>query len=261
MVVSYYVKEETVTSSRRYRWNSWERGNVPYVILQWTLSGEGKLDWEGGTLSVPEGYAFVVVVPERTSYYYPPESKEPWVIGWCNFYGDFACDMFRRFQREFSPVAALPQRSAAAALLRQLVALTATPTESIRHQMSLQAYAFYLEWWQELSHPRHRGEDGLDWAIRFCRERFREPLLVKQIADEAGMSREYFSRKFMERMRQTPAAFLRRLRLEEASVLLRETRLPLEEIAMRSGFCSATHLMHNFQRIYGKNPSQCRGSI
>ncbi len=258
LTVSYQRKEESVSTSR-YRWNSWERGNVPYVILQWTLSGEGRLDCAQGALRVPAGYAFVVVVPERSSYYYPPENREPWVFSWLNFYGEFACDLFRKLRSEFGPVMALPRRSAAAASLRRLLSLDSHPPEAIRRQVSLQAYAFFLEWWEELAQPRRRGDDGLEWAIRFCQERFREPLLVKQIADEAGMSREYFSRKFRQRTHQTPAAFLRRLRLEEASSLLQETQMPVSEIAMRSGFCSATHLMHNFQRVYGRNPSQSRG--
>jgi transcriptional regulator GlxA family with amidase domain len=41
---------------------------------------------------------------------------------------------------------------------------------------------------------------------------------------------------------QVPAAFLRRLHLNEARTPLRNTRLPLDEIAMRSGFYSSKAL-------------------
>jgi AraC-like DNA-binding protein len=253
-----YMRQEEKASSPRYRWNNWERGDRPYVILQWTLSGEGRLDCDQGTLRVPEDYAFVVLVPERTAYYYSPESREPWVFGWMNFYGEFACEIFRALRSQFGAVLSLPRRSAAASSLRRLLAYVSNPRESNRWQVSLQAYAFVLEWWRQVSQPQRRSEDRLEWAIRFCRERFREPLAVKEIADQAGMSREYFSRIFAARMRETPAAFLRRLRLNEASILLRETRLPLGEIAMRSGFYSGTHLMHTFQRVRGTNPSRWR---
>ncbi len=50
-------------------------------------------------------------------------------------------------------------------------------------------------------------------------------------------------------MRQPPAAFLRHLRVNEAATLLRETELPLHEVAMRSGFYSTRHLMRTFQRV------------
>jgi AraC family transcriptional regulator of arabinose operon len=254
-----YLRQEEKVSSPRYRWNNWERGRRPYVILQWTLSGAGEVEGPQGVFSIGEGSALVVVVPERSSYYYPAGSREPWVFSWLNFYGDLACDLFRNLQMEFGPVIPLPRRSAAAASLQRLISLAAPSRESDRWQVSLQAYAFVLEWWREVTQPRRHGEDGLEWAIRFCRERFREPLVVKELAGEAGMSREHFSRMFTARMKDTPAAFLRRLRIEESSTLLRETRLPLGEIAMRSGFHSARHLMLTFQRVRGINPSRLRG--
>jgi AraC-like DNA-binding protein len=253
-----YARKEERVSSPRYRWNSLERGTRPFVILQWTLSGEGRLDCAQGTLRVPEDHALIVVVPEKSTYYYPAESREPWTFGWLNFYGELSCSLFRKLQAEFGPVIPIPRRGAAAAALRRLVSLTVASRESDRRQISLQAYAFLLEWWREIAHPAHQGEEGLARAVRFCRERFREPVVVKELADEAGMSREYFSRLFAARMKETPAAFLRRLRLDEASTLLRETRLPLAEIAMRSGFYSARHLMLTFQRVRGVNPSRYR---
>ncbi len=258
LFVPYLRTEERITSAR-YRWNNLERGNQPYAIVQWTLSGVGHFDSSRGTLPIPEGHALVVVVPERSSYYYPPDHREPWVFSWLNFYGDFACAFFRKFQAEFGPIVPLPKRSAAAASFQRLTRVALKSKEPDRWQVSQQAYAFILDWWRAVAQPRRRGEQGLDWAIRFCRERFREPLVVKELADEAGMTREHFSRLFRDRTQETPAAFLRRLRLEESSALLRGTKLPLDEIAMRSGFYSARHLMLTYQRVHGVNPSQLRG--
>jgi AraC-like DNA-binding protein len=256
-VASYYSDKER-RASPRYRWNNWERGDQPFVILQWTLSGEGRFESARGVQPVPEEFAFVALVPGRSTYFYPPEGREPWVFSWLNFYGDLAYELFRAFETKFGPVIPLPRRSAAASALRRLFSLIAKSKGTSRWQVSLQAYTFILEWWRELMQPQGRSEDGLELAIRFCRERFREPLAVKEIAHEAGMSREHFSRIFVQRLGKTPAAFLRRLRLNEAATLLRDTRLPLGEIAMRSGFYSARHLMLTFRRERGVNPSLYR---
>jgi AraC-like DNA-binding protein len=257
LTVPYFQREEKIVSAK-YRWNSWERGNRPYVILQWTQSGEGRIDHAGKTLPVPEGHALLVLIPGQSSYYYPPEGRVPWVFSWLNFYGELACDLFLRFQHEFGPVIRLPNRSPAASALRRLMALAGNVKQAGRWQVSVQAYAFIVEWWRELAQPQAGGESGLEAAIHSCRERFRQPLVVKELADEAGMTREHFSRLFRTRMKETPAAFLRRLRLEESATLLKETRLPLAEIAMRSGFRSARHLMLTFQRDRGINPSTLR---
>jgi transcriptional regulator GlxA family with amidase domain len=59
-------------------------------------------------------------------------------------------------------------------------------------------------------------------------------------------------------MGKTPAAYLQQLRLGEAEGLLRDTHLPLREVALRSGFYSARHLMRTFQRVHGRSPSRLR---
>jgi AraC-like DNA-binding protein len=228
------------------------------VILQWTVSGEGIYEDARGAVPVPPEHAFLAVVPEDASYYYPPDHDDPWVFTWINFYGPVACDLLRRFKNEFGAVMPLGSRGAAAAAFRRLLTLTAQSESPDRARVSLQAYAFLLEWWRELATPTGGGENGLDRAIRFCREHFREPLSVKQIAQEAGMSREHFTRVFHQQVGQSPGSFLRGLRVNEAATLLRDTNLPLREISMRSGFYSSQHLMRTFQRLHHVSPSEFR---
>ena len=257
--VPYFKSKETI-SSPRYRWSCQDRGDEPFVIIQWSLSGEGVYENGDGPIPVPADHAFVAVVPECSTYYYAPAQQEPWIFAWINLYGSFACDLARKFQVEFGPVIPLSSRGSTAASLRRLLTLTAQATPPDRFRISLQAYAFLLEWWREASLPGGGSETGLSRAIRFCREHFREPLGIKQIAHEAGVSREHFSRIFRDHTGQSPGAFLRGLRIDEAATLLRETSLPLREIAMRSGFYSSQHLMRTFQRLHGINPSEYRRS-
>jgi AraC-like DNA-binding protein len=258
LIFSSRMREQVVTARSRYRWNSYNRGGNPFVILQWTRSGAGVIEGERGQLRVPADHAFVVVAPERSTYYYPPDGREPWAFHWMNFSGALAITLFKAFQDEFGPVVFLSSQGAAAAALRRLQALVAKAGQQDRRQLSLLAYTFILEWWREASEPDKASRNGLDRAIRFCREHFREPLGVKEIASESGLSREHFSRLFSKRMKATPAAFLRNLRLREAESFLRHTHLPLKEIAMRSGFYSARHLMRAFQRTHGQSPSTFR---
>lgn len=255
--VPYFVDRSSV-STPRYRWESWNRGEEPFVILQWTLSGEGIFEDERGKARVPPGHAFVSIVPERASYYYPPEGREPWVFGWVNFYGPLACTLFHAFRLQFGPVVFLSSRGAAATTLRRLKGQITRGHQLDRWQAGLHAYTFLLEWWREASEPGKGSVEGLERAVRFCRDHFREQLGVKEIACESGLSREHFTRLFSKHMRETPAAFLRRLRLREAETFLLETTLPLEEVALRSGFYSMRHLLRTFQRAHKQNPSEFR---
>ncbi len=212
-----FMVNQTIASPR-YHWNCHDRGPAPFVILQWTQSGEGIFENRRGV--------------QR--------------------------DLFRRLQARFGPVLPLSSRGAAAATLRRLMAAASEPVAPERSSVSLLSYAFALEWWREAAAPTGGRENRLTRAVQVCRQRFREPLGVKEIANEVGMSREHFTRIFVEEMRQPPAAFLRQLRVDEASLLLRETELPLREIALRSGFYSARHLMRTFQRVHRIAPAAYR---
>ncbi len=253
-----YTQRKEIVSSSRYRWNCWDRGSNPFVILQWTLSGEGVYEGKEGRFQVSADHAFIAVLPEQSTYYYPPEQKEPWIFSWFNFYGPLACDLFLKFKAQFGPVVPLAPRGPAATYLRRLYVKSARAEASDRFQTSLQSYAFLLEWWREALQPPRRPEDRLAHALRFSREHFREAVGVKELASEAGMSREHFSRIFTERTGESPSDYLQRLRMREATQLVQDTDLPLREIAMRSGFYSERHLMRTFQRIHGLSPSQYR---
>jgi AraC-like DNA-binding protein len=250
-----YLHRRQVVSSARYSWNCRDRGKNPFVILQWTHSGEGIFESEQGSVRVPADHAFIAVVPERSSYHYPPDGEEPWIFSWLNFYGAQGCDLFRKLQFEFGPVIPLAPRGAAAASLRRLLA---RGEGADRFQISLQSYAFALEWWREASRPTGGPENRLNRVLRFALDHFREPLGVKELAGEAGLSREHFSRIFTEQMGETPSAYLQRLRMAEATIFVRETDMPLREIAMRSGFYSERQLMRTFQRVHRTNPSHYR---
>ena len=75
---------------------------------------------------------------------------------------------------------------------------------------------------------------------------FRSPRNLKEWADDIGISREHFTREFHKRYEETPATFLRRLRLDHARILLRNPSLTLPDVAKASGFASA----HTFYRAY-----------
>lgn len=253
-----YFHANEVVFTPRYRWNCHDRGAEPFVILQWTHSGEGVYENNRRAQRVLKDHAFLAIVTERSSYYYPPDGREPWVFSWINWYGNFACNLFRKFQERFGSVIPLSPRGGAAAALRRLLKPAIRTAAQDRSQVSMDAYAFALEWWREAAAPMRGSENRLSRAVQFCRQHFREPLGVKEIAHEAGMSREHFSRIFIKEMDQPPATFLRHLRVNEAALLLRETELPLREIAMRSGFYSARHLMRTFQRVHRLGPAAYR---
>ena len=95
--------------------------------------------------------------------------------------------------------------------------------------------------------------------IRLCRENFSDPdLNVNAIADELGLSRSTVRRVFKAKMELTPSEYLANLRLQHALSLLQQTRLPLAEVARRSGLPDVSYFCRFIRRCIGESPERFR---
>ncbi|HEY8526194.1 MAG TPA: helix-turn-helix domain-containing protein [Acidimicrobiales bacterium] len=90
----------------------------------------------------------------------------------------------------------------------------------------------------------------LDWAI----EHLDEPLTVEDLARQALVSPRSFARRFRTATGTTPMQWLTRQRVLHAQRLLETTDLPVEVVAQRCGFGTATGLRVHFRRIVGTSP-------
>ena len=239
----------------RYRWDSRHRGIDSFVIFQYTHSGRGEIAFGGRDHPVPAGHAFIAIVPEASSYSFPATASEPWVFSWINFYGDLAVQLWRGFRDRVGPVIALSHASVQ--LLESLI-VKARQRERGRawrdpYQASGAAYDFHLEIMRH-TRPATPSLSPSARTIAYLRRHHQEPLRMKEVAAQAGVSREHFSRLFFKQTGESPAAFLRTIRLEAAAKLLRSTELPISEIAFRSGFPTASKLGLFFRRRYRMSP-------
>ena len=95
-------------------------------------------------------------------------------------------------------------------------------------------------------------------VLRQIEDRLGESLRLSDLSDILGMSPFHFARIFKDQVGEPPAQYLQRRRTERAIELLRETRLPLSEIAFRTGFSSQSHMNRRVKAVTGLTPRQVR---
>lgn len=95
-------------------------------------------------------------------------------------------------------------------------------------------------------------------AIKFIRDHADQPIRINDVERALNVSRRVLENRFERTVGRSPASVLRRVRLERAAVLLRDTDLAIPEIALRCGFNHTESFIRSFKRTLGDVPSQFR---
>lgn len=100
--------------------------------------------------------------------------------------------------------------------------------------------------------------DAIKEPIEYVRENYAKEICIEDLAKLAFISVSALERRFKKYLSKTPKQFINEVRLENARRMLIETRLPIAEIAYRSGFSEHSYFSRQFKLQFGILPSQLR---
>jgi AraC family transcriptional regulator len=100
------------------------------------------------------------------------------------------------------------------------------------------------------------------WRMRRVMEYIEEHLdgnlSLEAMAAEVEISPVYLARAFKTAIGQSPHRYVLGRRIDRAKELLRNTDIPVVDVALSVGFSSQSHLSHWFQRYVGVSPAAYR---
>jgi len=86
------------------------------------------------------------------------------------------------------------------------------------------------------------------------------PLPREKLAERAGISIRQLERSFRHHLGRGVHEHYLALRIARSRQLLRETSRTILEIALATGFASASQFSRSFRRIEGFTPRECRAA-
>jgi transcriptional regulator GlxA family with amidase domain len=95
-------------------------------------------------------------------------------------------------------------------------------------------------------------------AVEMMEANLAEPLGQEDLAHYVGLSRRQLERLFRRHLGRSPAHYYLQLRLERARHLLYQSDMPIVDLALASGFVSASHFSKCYRETYGKSPREER---
>ena len=91
-------------------------------------------------------------------------------------------------------------------------------------------------------------------AISYIKNNIHRSIGISEIAEHAGVSRSTLDRLFIDNLNRTVYSEVRRTRLTAVKSLLATTKLTVQEIARRTGFCHAQYPNNLFKRQEKNTP-------
>lgn len=111
---------------------------------------------------------------------------------------------------------------------------------------------------RESSAPILVRDDRVQRALQWLRAEALRPINIKEIASRFGVPRRSFDRAVLRLLGRTPRQELERLRMERATELLRQTSLPVADIAEQVGYLRTNRFSERFAYHHGVPPREFR---
>lgn len=100
--------------------------------------------------------------------------------------------------------------------------------------------------------------EALAKCVSLMQENLEDPLDIDDLCSEVGLSRRQIERLFDKYMRIAPMAYYRQIRLNLARRLIEHSKVPVNEVAIATGFVSASHFSRVYRQQFGANPGSHR---
>jgi AraC-like DNA-binding protein len=241
-----------------YFWDNKTRRERGGIVIQQTLKGSVAFWDKGGRKEAGAGRALLFRHGEDTRYGLDEACTRPYELVWLMISETpVVLALYEDLIDSFGHVLRMDVKGEAGQLLQRTRQSRELGAVRDRFSDAETAIALLMGLYREQISDR-RGRDPLAYGRHLLETQFRSPRNLKEWAEEIGWTREHFSREFRVRYGETPAAFLRKLRLEHARDLLLNPGLTVDEVAAASGFANPKTFHRAFRDAYGMPPGRSR---
>ncbi|HOS42571.1 MAG TPA: PocR ligand-binding domain-containing protein [Armatimonadota bacterium] len=177
--------------------------------------------------------------------------------GQCRVRGDIATvgirQRVRRYGADGTTVDALIRGLPVVARAR-LLAIGALLGDALHHVIAVTRRAALDAYFRDAA----RADDHVVRAVRYIEGAYRQPISAREVAAHVCVHPAYLTRLFTARFGAGITDHIVRVRLEHAQTLLRETAIPIHDIAALTGFPDANYFSRRFKAHLGCTPSAYR---
>ncbi|OYU17742.1 MAG: AraC family transcriptional regulator [Rhodobacteraceae bacterium PARR1] len=242
-----------------YNWDGLTRGSTPFLVIQHTLIGEGRLDYAGVKHRLTPGKTMLVTMPHAHRYWL--ERGGHWEYFWFLISGREALRMARAILEAAGPVLT-PSEGAVEQMAAACLRLLSPPVPNAA-EASAAGYAALCALHDAAFADAAAGiapSPALARVLAHVERHLAADLHVDTLARVAGMSRAHFVRRFAAAYGVAPSDHVLARRMDRVERLLLATEMKVADIAKAAGFADPNYLAKAFRRHRGLSPLAFRAT-
>ncbi|MNO89950.1 Arabinose operon regulatory protein [compost metagenome] len=250
-------------SSHSYRWEGLRRTDGPLFLFQYTLSGKGSLVMDDHDIEVHAGQAFLVDIPSDHVYFLPESSVE-WEFLFILIRPDQISNHWAELIKKYGRIWNMSIDSPPILLLSQIIHDASRERIQDGYRASELVYRFIMELFRLQNTPLQNKEAWpiqIQNAIQYVEQHYARIETLDQIAHHVGLSKYHFNRLFSRTTGMTPISYVAKTRMKQAILLLRNSRLTMDEIAKDIGYTNGNYFSKVFRQWVGFSPGEFRDGV
>ncbi len=226
--------------------------SCPQIL--YCTKGRGTLVLDNQKIDIP-AYTAIFIPAHYPHEYYPNE--DIWDIHWIVPAGYAIEDTLTHFGLINPAVFELKETKKLEHIFRKMHDAIRADSVFGNYKASGYLYDFLIEFYRLISTNRTSASpnSALMKAVDYINFNYTSSISMEELCQVSGVSKQYLCLLFRNTLNSRPMEYIAKRRIQAAKELLTSSDYTVEEIAEKTGFCTASYFCKLFKRYEGITPS------
>ena len=234
------------------------------AVIHYISKGYGTFKINDEVYNLKQGDIFILLKGMNVEYI--ASIDEPWEYYWIGFSGSKANECLNRTAIIESYAASCKEDSKIPHIILNMCEISKTYNPSCSDDILLlkELYSLLYALIEEFPKPFEYKDKELhayiQEAINFINSNYMNSITVNEIANHVNLSRSYLYKMFIKNLKISPQKYLINLRMYKATLLLKNTKIPIGEVASKVGYSDSLLFSKTFSKYFSMSPLNYRNN-
>ena len=232
------------------------------VVIHYVSNGKGTFKVNNKIFNLKQGDIFIILKGMNVEYM--ASMDDPWEYYWIGFSGSNSIEYLNRTSIIDSYVVTCTEDSKIPNIILNMcdISKNYNPSSSDDIVLLRELYSllctFIKEFPKEFEYKDKELHTYIQDAINFINSNYMNSITVNEIANNVNLSRSYLYKMFIKNLKVSPQKYLINLRMYKATLLLKNTKLPIGEVANKVGYTDSLLFSKTFSKCFSMSPLNYR---